>query len=78
MSFGQLRELALGLLLDDLRWVARTFPKELAVRRRRRAPRPAPARLALHVLFGPAAAKLLCGLGRAATHHRHHLAVARC
>jgi hypothetical protein len=31
MSYSQLQALALGLLLDDLRWIMRTVPKELAV-----------------------------------------------
>ena len=31
MSYSQLQSLALGLLLDDLRWIMRTAPKELAV-----------------------------------------------
>lgn len=32
MGYAQLQALALGLLLDDLRWVMRSFPRDLAVR----------------------------------------------
>lgn len=33
MGYDQLRALALGLALGEMRWVMRAFPKELSVRR---------------------------------------------